>query len=179
MSAYAFIPRSYDIRQLRDLRLVRQMFPAPEPLPALAFPKPKHTIRLVPSLEPLSAPAFPKPSQTSHWTFEASQPAVVKQAFAKPRVASGRIAATTPSARYLNALIELLQDEISYEAVEDEFEVVSRVFGDPPDHELFTRSYEQFLADGKATEELQRVFMHFTWWLNLKAGCEHSDGDAA
>jgi hypothetical protein len=173
MSACAFISRSYDISRLRDLRLVKQMFPNPEPLRALAFPKPGQLIRLVPSIyEELPLPAFPKPSQYrySGQTTEPTRPVVAKQYFSKPDVAAERIDADTPSARYLNALIELAHDEISYEAVEDEFEVVSRLFGTTPDHELFTRNYEQYLADGKAAEELQRVFMHFGWWLNLKQG---------
>ncbi len=181
MSCYAFIPRSYDISRLRDLRLVKQLFPAPDPLPALAFPKPGQTIRLLPSVnEELPLPAFPKPSQFARWMPEAEQPVVsAKPQVVRPRAEAARIDASTPAARYLNAVIELAQDEISYEAIEDEFEVVCRLFGETPDHELFARSYEQYLADGEATEELQRVFMHFSWWLNLKRGGDKSESISA
>ena len=168
MSAYAFIPRSYDIRRLRDLRLVRALFPDPEPLPALAFPKPSQTIRLVPSLVPLPVPAFPKPSQFSRWTTEPEEEVVDRQDVVEQDVAPFRIEADTPSARYLNALSDLAHDEISYAAVKDEFSSVCSYFGETPDHELFARSYETYLADGKAPEELQLVFRHYGWWLDLK-----------
>lgn len=169
MSSYAFVARHYDIDRLRDLRLVKQLFPDPEPLPALAYPKPGQTIRLVPALQPLPAPAFPKPSQFSRWTPEPEQHVMAEQDVV-PDVAPYRIEADTPSAQYLNAIAELVHDEISYLAIKEEFETVSRSFGLPPDHELFARSHAQYLADGQATEELQRVFQHFSWWLNLKLG---------
>jgi hypothetical protein len=171
VSAYAFIPRSYDIKQLRDLRLVRALFPDPEPLPALAFPKPGQTIRLVPSLQPLPAPAFPKPSQFSRWTPGPETPVVVQQDVAE--VTPYRIEADTPAARYLNALSELAHAEISYAAVREEFDTVSRCFGVTPDHELFALGYEKYLADSTTlTEDLQRVFRHYSWWLNLKHGAQ-------
>ena len=147
-AAYACIPRHHGIRRLRDLR------------------KPVH---LVASPEELPPPAFPKPAQLTRWV-RAPYRALPKQ---ESEIVTDRIDAITPAAQYLNALIDLAGNDVAYPAVKDEFDAVIQFFGDAPDHERFAHSYARYLADGQAeAEELQRVFLHFTWWLKLKQAAQ-------
>jgi hypothetical protein len=169
VSAYAFIPRNYDLRQLRGIhRTVRQLFPV-EPLPPLAFPKPGQTIRLATDNVELPTPKFPKPWQKL-WARDVETPAITEPVVAAPAAAPYRIESVSLAAQYLNDMGELAHDEISREAVKDQFNVVTTHFGATPDHELFARRHARYLADGEATEELRFLFTRFSWWLDLKGG---------
>jgi hypothetical protein len=218
VSAYASIPRSYDLSYLRDVRLAKQLFPAAEPVPALAFPKPGQTIRLVPSLRALRAPAFPKPAQSIRWTLggvdgetngtevssgpdrddDKHQKAAtisnpcdgleqrVVLCVESQELCCGEHDSGTHAGRnrdlgtgigclnsyeqFLFALIELAGNDLALEAIQFDIAAVGRHFGMRPDAALFARCYEQYLADGNAPEELQRVFRDYGWWLNLKRG---------
>jgi hypothetical protein len=73
--------------------------------------------------------------------------------------------------KYLKALTDLAHNALSSAAIKEDFEAVTRCFGATPDAGLFARSYERYLADGEAVgDDLQRVFRHYSWWLNLKRG---------
>lgn len=157
--------RHYDLRQLRGIhRIVKQLFPA-DPFPALAFPKPSQQIRPVLFAEDFAElPAFPKPWQIEQYRRDQSPlsaPRVMPAA-----VAPGPIEGDTPAARYMQSIFELAQNELAYAAIQEEFETVFECFG--IDHELFARGYAQYLADGKATEQLRRVYGNFSCWLALK-----------
>lgn len=203
------IQRLYDLSYLRDVRLAKRLFPAPDPVPAPRFPKPGQTIRLVHSpADELPPPAFPKPSQLNRLADRPRKFArrckgapvklsLVGAAEKVPPVKSSvrevtgnvpggharagvaRPAAAPSSAppqtvEYLAALADLASNELSRAAIKEDWNAVTRCFGTVPDAALFAHGYEQYLVDREAVADpLRRVFLHYSWWLNLKRGGAH------